>query len=509
MGAQDSDHARSLVDPSSPERTYSATSRLVGTLSSVSAPVEPVGHLDELCSQASEAIGRAAQLLRQGAISIRYRDTPGVHWYLFLDDPSPNLIETCAISTAMLTINTADDHQDRALINLATDILLALQNESGGWTSWVNTGNLSAQPEASLVIDTFFAIRALDLVDPRSEAVARGRNWLCEIQDPASGGWGFYEGGAASILPTAMALRVLGAAAPADRTPQFRQAIDRGLQWLFRAQDESPSHAWGRTIGDSPSAVHTAMVLMAFRACGVAVHNFRIERARTWLLEHRDDRARVIDVYNTPGLDVHGATIPSRRIQHVSFPEGIILQGLLASGCALVDPRLLGLVQELVKNQAVLGHWPCLSVAFESPVFAIMDATLALRAFLEEVNSDSARLEILESLRTLTMEVGTLRASCIVMAESIESLKSELTLLRRATAVLKPIIFVRNMPTYWKIAILLLAVAAGAGIATAEASGPTTAIISGATAFVAITITLVTFVVQERHATSETRKRSQ
>jgi len=85
-----------------------------------------------LCSQASEAISHAAQLLRQNAISIRYHDTSGVHWYLFLDDPSPNLIETCAISTAMLAINTADDHQDAALINLATDVLLALQNESGG-----------------------------------------------------------------------------------------------------------------------------------------------------------------------------------------------------------------------------------------------------------------------------------------------------------------------------------------------------------------------------------------
>ena len=72
--------------------------------------------------------------------------------------------------------------------------------------------------------------------------------------------------------------------------------------------------------------------------------------------------------------------------------------------------------------------------------------------------------------------------------------------------MLKPIIFIRNMQTYWKIAILLLIVAAGAGVATAEASGPTTGIISGAAAFVAIAIGVVTFVVQERHAASETRK---
>lgn len=474
----------------------------------MSTPPEPAG-LDELCSQASEAISRAAQLLRQNAISIRYHDTSGVHWYLFLDEPSPNLIETCAISTAMLALNAADEHQDTALINLATDALLALENESGGWTSWVNIGNVSAQPEASLVIDTFFAVRALDLVGSQSEAVARGRNWFCEIQDPATGGWGFYEGGTASILPTAMALRVLGTAAPTDRTPQWRQAIDRGLQWLFRVQDASPSNAWGRTMGDSPSAVHTAMALTAFRACGVAVNNFRIERARTWLLEHCDDRAHLIDVYNTPGLDVRGATIPSRRIQHVSFPEGIILQGLLASGCTLIDPRLLGLVQELIANQVAPGHWPCPSVAFESPVFAVMDATLALRAFLNEVSSDSARLKILESLRTLTLELGSLRASYAAMAESIESLESELTRLRSAIAVLKPIIFIRNMPTYWKIAIVLLIVAAGAGIAIAEASGPATGIISGATAFVAIAIGLITFVVQERHAASEPRKRPQ
>src|SRR5580658_7404559 len=101
MGGRPGDSVNSLVHPGSPGHASPPAPGQDGALASGPAHREPVGRLDGLCSQASEAISHAAQLLRQNAISIRYGGISGVHWYLFLDDPSPNLIETCAISTAL------------------------------------------------------------------------------------------------------------------------------------------------------------------------------------------------------------------------------------------------------------------------------------------------------------------------------------------------------------------------------------------------------------------------
>ena len=392
----------------------------------------------ELAERTRIALAEAAACLRPQAVSLTFTGWQGYKWHLFLDQPI-DATETCAISCAVVSLLSAGEPADSILIKSSIDTLLPLQLKSGGWTSWVlDVEDFEPEElEEPLVIDTYFALQALRAAGrAASPEYARGIDWFRSVHNAAEGGWGFYEGGHSQTLPTTMAIRTL-AAGSNGMDPLLRDVVNRGIEWLLSIQESGGNGGWSQGPSRPSSSVHTALALLAMSAAGYDKYSPPMTAGREWLLDYADERESVIDHYVTPGRTTRGKNTAIRSITHINFPEGILLQGAVASGANMLDPRLLGLVEDLLAGQDREGYWKCLHAPRDQPVFAIMDACLALRAFSDAVQTHEAVLEVSERVQENEAGVGALQATAARTLEELERIRLAVERLQHDVQVIR------------------------------------------------------------------------
>lgn len=352
-----------------------------------------------VAERAQQALAEAGAFVRSHGVPLTVNDQPGRKWHLFADLPIDST-ETCAISCAVAALLSIGDRPDSSLVTEAMQTLLPLQLPSGGWTSWVNNiDDVTEDPEEALIIDTYFALRALDMYGiAESEPFSRGIEWFRGVQDSAAGGWGFHPGGEPHVLPTSMAVAALSIRGR-QNDPTVRDAVNRGVEWLLHHRGRNNEQGWRNRHGQPSSAAHTGWALRALTAAGYDRYSPPVVAAREWLLSHTKDRESIIDHYVTPGRTSGGLRRASRAITHISFPEGIIVHGLLSAGANLLDPRLLVAVEDLILAQEREGYWRCLHAPREQPIYAVMDACIALRLFVDVVQRHESILEVSERVQ--------------------------------------------------------------------------------------------------------------
>jgi hypothetical protein len=370
----------------------------------------PVRIFRLLGQQSRQSLVDAEMFVRSHAVEVTFDDQRGWKWDLFADEPTES-VETCAISCAIIALSAAGGLDASLMVNESVRTLLRLQLPSGGWTSWLTSLDDLADedPEEALVVDTYFALSALNAVEMKGvEQFAQGIEWFCRVQDATTGGWGFYPGAPPQLLPTCMAIVSL-AYHDTDNNSATRAVINRGVTWLLSHQGSGERPGWS-IRADVPSAVHTAWALQALSAAGLDSYSPPVVAAREWLLDNVADRGSLIDHYVTPGLTLAGHRRASRAITHINFPEGIIVRGLLLAGTHILDPRLLAAVDQLVRDQRVGGYWCCVHAPKEQPIYALTDACVALRLFVDKVKTHESILEISEQILEHQVAVSRLAA---------------------------------------------------------------------------------------------------
>lgn len=444
-----------------------------------------------LAQRARQALAEAGGFVRARAIPLTFNQRPGRKWHLFADQPIDST-ETCAISCAVTALIAIGEPPDSPLITEAVQTLLPMQLSSGGWTSWMNQlDDLAEDPEEPLIIDTYFALKALQALGMgESEAFARGIEWFRKAQDAASGAWGFYPGAEPHVLPTSMAVVALSIQGRQNE-PLIRDVVNRGVEWLLNRQTRDGGRAWCNRDNRPCSAVHTAWALRALVAAGYDAYSPPVVAARDWLLDNASDRDSIIDHYITPGRTSAGVKKASRAITHINFPEGIIAHGLLCAGANLLDPRLLNAVDELILRQEREGYWRCLHAPREQPIYAVMDACIALRLFVDTVQRHESVLEVSERVQQhelLVAELGnrveeliaissTTMAKVAGVATALESidrrldeqqarwqalaadarvLQGSVHRLDRGLTVLRPMMWLTRLVAHWPILSLLV-----------------------------------------------------
>ena len=234
------------------------------TMNSAGPTNTPPG-LRELAIGARAAVERALSLVRPQAKRVVVSELEGYKWNLFLDEPG-EVIETCALASAITIMATGGESLDSELLSTSVRTLRQIALKTGGWTSWLTPPGSADNHEAPLVLDTFYALRALFLAGQQDcIEFVNGLNWICSAVNPA-GAWGFHTQSAPFVLPTSYAIRVLLLANPALQ-PQAREEMNRGISWLIRVQDPNTG-GWGRTEGEFPSTVHTSLALLALSEAG-------------------------------------------------------------------------------------------------------------------------------------------------------------------------------------------------------------------------------------------------
>lgn len=458
-----------------------------GNQQTVSVSIRQLGY------KARSALEEAMKSIRPKAEPITFRGCQGRKWHLFLDQPVA-ATETCAIACGITILATCGEPPDSELMNEATRTLEQLHLPGSGWTSWVSDlGDVSTgQQEEALVLDTFYSLRALKLVGRiDSDPFREGLDWLRAAHNAAEGGWAFFQGDSSYTLPTSYALRILSTALD-DSNPVARDVIHRGTAWLLSCQEERGDGSWGRARGEPSSAVHTALALMALMDAGFDAYSPRVTQGTEWLLANIDEREHISDYYITPGRDSEGRPKDVRAINHVNFPEGIILQGLLASRANLLHPAMLAAVAELIELQTKEGCWRCLLAPREQPIYAVMDACLALKAFVEQVERHEAVLEASERIQLhdslfaeqlsnyeqlmeetatiaqtvsdiggqvsqLLRDVGGIRTELTTLTENQQSFASQVSAFDSGLLLLKPLLWATNRARMYPWVALLLA----------------------------------------------------
>jgi len=362
----------------------------------------------ELASRAEQSLVLANNLLKSSAKRDEIPEARISHWAIFLENvPSSTTVETCAVSIGGTALLMTGEGVDSDIIQDVARLVARLQREDGGWTSFS-----PSEEEESLTIEAFFALQFLMKVDPKKyeESIKCGIEWLVGLENPNTGGWGFYAGDSSNILATSYSIRVIAEWGRLHgRNVIARDIINRGLTWLVNCQNDDGS--WSLVSHQNGSAVQTAIALLALISPGLFRHYSKpVVRGRRWLLEHADNREDVVNNYIVPKRDPEGEiTGFHRRISHVNFPQGIILQALLACGTDITDKSLLMQMRTLIDAQAPDGSWKCHSVVYEKPIYAILDACIAMNLFCLQVKNNERTLDIKENVLALNDRVEAIR----------------------------------------------------------------------------------------------------
>lgn len=414
-------------------------------------------------------------------------------WNLALDRKREEVHqETCAIAAgiAILMNCQGEEAKGTAFVTEAVNLLRKTQQDDWGWTS---TPPPPGQKGDSLVLDTCYALSSLLKAgeDVSSETVRRAIDWIIKAVNP-KGGWGFLSFAYPQrdpnsyVLPTCYAIRALCLACD-PRDIVVRDIMDRAYHWLKDECRRSTGAYGPRSEGESESAIHTAAVIMAFLAMGRSPYSLDIRESMNWLLNNLNERKFSEESnYEVPPRDQTGQIIPGyvgRSISHVTFPEGFLLQGLIEAKANLLEPKLLELVEYLVDTEDN-SSWQCPNRPPEQrPIYAVMDACLALHAFLTEVDSKGNILDLIVDLRNLELRIGK-------SEEQINSISEEIKEVKQRTAILSPLsTLIRSVTRYWLfyVAGVLFGVT---GFGAFNFPDKTHAIYSGALATIALIIEL-------------------
>lgn len=384
-------------------------------------------YLAELSRDAQKQLYAANQLICKSYSSIEFNGNRGAKWHLFLDHEM-DIVESCAIASAITVLRMTGERADSPLLQQAIATLSSLQQKNGGWTSWVTKMEeaVGGSTEEPLTLDTFYAVRALLVSEQAgSKNFQDGINWLTQTTCP-EGGWGFYPDGKPCVLPTSYAIRILSKTNSIQPSASMKDTIDRGITWLLKAQ--SPEKGWGRIPGEESSSVHTALALMALADAGFNGLSPNMISGRNWLLDNHQDRSAIFDTYDVPRRDTKGKiTGVLRTIKHLNFAEGLILQGLLAAETDFLDERFLKTVGNLISLHELNGHWKCLHAGFGQPMYAIMDACLALHRFVREIEDRRIFLELSAHIRTFQMKFAAVAKDFKRIEGNAEETNSSIT----------------------------------------------------------------------------------
>jgi squalene-hopene/tetraprenyl-beta-curcumene cyclase len=300
-----------------------------------------------------------------------------------VDDESGRRIEACqspvwdtALAvTALLDAGTAHDDPS---IKMARDWLVQREvTVVGDWSvrrpglapgGWAFEFQNVHYPDIDDTAEVVIALRRGAGGPDGEGACRRAVNWLVGMQCK-DGGWAAFDADNTSELPTqlpffdfgvvtdpptadvtAHVVEMLAAEmlAVENRPPEWREAMQKGLDWLGGHQEPDGSY-WGRW---GVNYIYgTGAVLPALVAAGVPAKDPRVADGARWLTEHQNPDGgwgEDLRSYVEPGWHGRGASTASQTAW--------ALLGLLAAG-ERENPATKNGVEWLVGNQTPDGTW--------------------------------------------------------------------------------------------------------------------------------------------------------
>ncbi|MEV6556473.1 prenyltransferase/squalene oxidase repeat-containing protein [Nocardia sp. NPDC051756] len=299
----------------------------------------------------------------------------GGGWYHRLDDPTPG---PSATAVALETLVRCDAQS--SLLGAGLQFLRSRQLVStdplcnGGWA--VNTSFGHPLLEATAVVTRFLGYAKVQCLDS-SPDLGQAVDWILANQD-GSGGWGSFLGQPPRTWLTCLALQALHEASP------FDPAINRGVDWLVRQRSRSAPAAWGESRLSEPTVVHTSYCLLMLRQLTSArtdrQHVEAVEHGFRWLTGHLNstsifDEASRVESYNITG-NVDGRDVTWHgQVWHHGMP--FALSALLRHPGG-VPPVTAAVLKTVMDSQLPDGHWPNIDSASGRSIWDVYPFVLSV-----------------------------------------------------------------------------------------------------------------------------------
>lgn len=288
-------------------------------------------------------------------------------WSQFLSEEirPPTVTGTSCIISAMIV---AGEGQHSEYIAMGKRLIVEHSRDDGGWSK------PSLDRYHSLTLITCLAMRALlDADQPlSSNSIRNSVQWLLEAQNP-DGGWGNLARDTKSdVTSTAYALRVLTRTVPVH--PDVGTAMERGHRWLVGRQNND--YSWSRESGKSGSLPYVSHAVDGLLACGV--HPSSLLPVREWASSNIPEGVQFIDNYSV--ILPNGET---ERLIWTHLTDERSLITLLKLGVDITVPEVNLLVRRILDHQVDGKHWRVDTLPNTAPVWAIVEAVLALHLYLD------------------------------------------------------------------------------------------------------------------------------
>jgi hypothetical protein len=274
---------------------------------------------------------------------------------------------------------------------LAIRYLESCQCNDGGWTK------PSLHNKCSLTRITGLSLRAfLDSKSHQSSpTIKKGIDWLINSQN-TDGGWGnTAKDEQSDVTSTSFALQVLTRIIGLSQNE--RNGIQRGQAWLLKARNAD--HSWGHTTNNQGTVAQTSEAIDGLLACGHSVAS--LKETTLWLEQHIETGGQFSERYLIPAGP---SAKESVMWTQVSKERGLIT--LLALNSGLTSPQVVNAVKDILSRQVTGAHWKAEAFQNSEPIWAIKEAVVALRAFLNRVENNRASVVLSEEIINLRQELG-------------------------------------------------------------------------------------------------------
>lgn len=274
----------------------------------------------------------------------------GGGWYHYLDDSFPAGPTASAVGLMAFSLfDIPFEHKNEVLNFLSHKQILSSGDikKDGGWPISM-TGNQPVMEASGWIIRSLGKLNSSRII--KAPNIQEAYKWLINNQNKDNG-WGSFFGQESRVYLTCMALRALVTLNPESEN------IKNGRNWLYRNMCED-FPAWGATLYSSPTVLHTGFVLMTLHEIGLGSEYKLINDAYEWLIDNLDTTQLWEPISQVEDYDIlyinDGEQIKYQNsLPHFALPVAL---SALIYRFGINHKKIFDCVDTIIKNQN-LGYW--------------------------------------------------------------------------------------------------------------------------------------------------------
>lgn len=189
-----------------------------------------------------------------------------------------------------------------------------------------------------------------------------------------------------------------------------KEAIQHGITWLMKIRN--PDNSWGMMDKHKGTIAHTSEAVDGLLASGVDKSS--LLATHEWLINNIHEDAQFLERYLI-------SSVKDRSLIWTQVTRARGLIALLRLGSNLTSPEVVNSLRKILENQVNNTFWRTETHPDSEAIWALKEATIGLRLYLDRLERDRTSIAMSEDLATMKSEINILKQQIIRLEDSISS----------------------------------------------------------------------------------------